>query len=363
MKKSRQQMRQLPAKNTRSPKISRFAQRLRREWRELELPGANETVVVAVSGGADSVALLLALDELIKSKKLALHVIVAHLNHKLRGQASDDDARWVASLAKALGHDAKIASVNVGTKAVRSKENLEQAARRARYDFLERTAKAGKARLILTAHTIDDQAETILLNLLRGSGAAGLSGIEVVRPLRTGCEIKLVRPLLSWAKRADTEKHCLQRSVDFRIDEMNSDPKFARVRMRNRLIPLMKEFNPRFVESLARAAEILREDDLALESAAAHLLELSANGRVAETTSQPALRTDLLRLAPAALRRRALRRWIASCRGDLRRLEYSHIVSIEKLLFNQKSGRLIELPGGGSIRRRQGRFIYQAPKE
>src|SRR5438046_2778804 len=154
MKKSRHQTRQLPAKNTRSHKISRFAQRLRRVWRDLDLPGANETVVVAVSGGADSVALLLALDELIKSKKLALHVIVAHLNHKLRGQASDDDALWVASLAGDLGHEVKIKAVNVGTNAVRNRDNLEQAARRARYDFLEKTAKAGKARLILTAHTI-----------------------------------------------------------------------------------------------------------------------------------------------------------------------------------------------------------------
>jgi tRNA(Ile)-lysidine synthase len=363
MKNSRIQRRQLPTKNKRSQKISSFAQKLGREWRELGLPVANEIVVVAVSGGADSVALLLALDELIRANKLSLHLIVAHLNHKLRRRASDDDADWVAALARDLGHAAKIQAVNVGAKAARSRENLEQAARRARYDFLEKTARNSKASLILTAHTMDDQAETVLLNLLRGSGAAGLSGIDLVRPLRAGSPIRLARPLLSWARRADTEKHCLYHEIEFRIDEMNEDQKFARVRMRRQLFPLMKELNPRFVESISRAAEILREDDLALERAAEHLVELSADGEGPVKERQLVFRTDLLRLAPRALRRRALRRWIASCRGDLRRLEYAHISAIEKLIFSQKSGRLIELPGGGSIRRRSGCFIYQPPKE
>src|SRR5262249_42208676 len=215
----------------------------------------------------------------------------------------------------------------------------EQAARRARYEFLEKVARTSKAGLVLTAHTLDDQAETVLLNLLRGSGAAGLSGIDPLRAIRNRSEILLARPLLTWARRADTEGYCVQQGIDFRLDQMNSDEKFARVRMRNLLLPLMKGFNPRFVESVARTAEILREDNLALEAAAAHLLELSVNG--AGKQRNPALRIDLLRSTPPALRRRALRLWIASCRGDLRRLEYVHIVALERLLFNTRSRRLL----------------------
>ena len=342
-------------------KLNDFSRRLWREWRKLELPLENTTTILAVSGGADSVGLLLALDELINSNKLRVKIVVAHLNHKLRRKSSDADERFVSSLAKKLGHPVVIEAVDVRTNAAKGKDNLEQAARRMRYEFLARTAQSNNARIVLTAHTLDDQVETVLLNLLRGSGAGGLSGIEPVRLIRAGSETLLARPLLSWARRSDTEKLCRQRSIDFRFDEMNADRKFARVRVRQDLVPLMKTFNPRVVESLARTAEILREDDIALEAAAARLLELSLNGQ-AEGKKEHALRADLLRDAQPALRRRALRRWLASCRGDLRRLEHAHIIALEKLLFSTRSGRVIELPSGGKILRRGGLFLYRGPR-
>src|SRR5215471_14234920 len=155
-------------------KTSGFARQLLREWRRLQLPIAIDTIVVAVSGGADSVALLLSLDELIKTGKLKIKIDVAHLNHKLRGKASDADARWVAALAKRLGYASDLGSSNVKRRKTRSGDNLEQVARRARYEFLAKCARSRRANYVLTAHTIDDQAETILMNLLRGSGAGGL---------------------------------------------------------------------------------------------------------------------------------------------------------------------------------------------
>lgn len=343
---------------TRRQKPGNFGQHLWREWQKLDLPAANAAAIVAVSGGADSVALLLGVDELVKSKKLSIKIVVAHLNHKLRGRAGDADARFVSSLAKKLGYPAVIKAVDVRAQATSAKDNLEQAARRARYEFLQKTAHANKATVVLTAHTLDDQVETVLLNLLRGSGAAGLSGIEPVRSIHAGSEILLVRPMLSWARPSDTEGVCRQNSIEIRVDEMNADHKFARVRVRKELVPLMKSFNPRFVESLARTAEILREDDTALESAATRLLELSLNGQP-QGKKEPALRTDLLRVAPPALRRRALRQWLASCRGDLRRLEHAHIVALEKFLFSTRSGRVIELPGGAKIVRSGGLFLYR----
>jgi tRNA(Ile)-lysidine synthase len=142
---------------------------------------------------------------------------------------------------------------------------------------------------------------------------------------------------------------------------MNADQKFARVRVRKELVPLMKSFNPRFAEGLARTAEILREDDIALEGAAARLFELSLN-RQSRKGKEPTLRTDLLRVAQPALRRRALRQWLASCRGDLRRLEHTHIVALDKFLFSIRSGRVIELPGGARIVKSGGLFGYQGPR-
>src|SRR6185436_5397105 len=121
--------------------LSSFARKLAAEWRQLKFGDRGETVVVAVSGGADSVALLLGLDELVHSQKIKVKILVAHLNHRLRGPASDADARWVRSLAKELGHPVVVRSSDIGTRARKSKDNLEQAARLARYDFLKQLAK------------------------------------------------------------------------------------------------------------------------------------------------------------------------------------------------------------------------------
>jgi tRNA(Ile)-lysidine synthase len=342
---------------------SRFAQSLLREWKRLNLPLVNANVIVAVSGGADSVALLLAVDELIKSGKLKLDVLVAHLNHRLRGKTSEADAHWVASLAKQLGRKAAIGSVDVKRRAAKTSDNLEQAARRARYEFLVKNARASQASAILTAHTMDDQAETVLLNLLRGSGGSGLGGIEPVRPISAETAILLARPLLSWARREDTEYYCRQRAIEFRSDEMNLDEKFARVRVRRQLLPLMETFNPKLVLSLARTAELLREDSNALDGAALTLLELCLEPKLSLTSGGKAgtvLRLDLLASAPSALRRRALRLWIERCRGDLKRVERAHVVALEGLVTGNRGGRIIELPGGARVSRKSGLLQFSA---
>jgi tRNA(Ile)-lysidine synthase len=202
---------------------------------------------------------------------------------------------------------------------------------------------------------MDDQAETVLLNLLRGSGSSGLGGIDPVRPIVAESKILLARPLLSWALRPDTENYCRQQAVEFRTDEMNTDEKFARVRVRRQLLPLMQTFNPKLVAGLARTAELLRDDNRALDRGAARLLELSLEPNLAaagEGTSTT-LRFDLLAESPPALRRRALRLWIGRCRGDLKRLERVHIVAVEGLLLGARGGRVIELPGGARVSRKR----------
>lgn len=343
-------------------KLSGFAQSFRREWQRLGLAQSDETVLVAVSGGADSVALLLALDELVKAGKLKLTLAVAHLDHKLRGPASKSDALWVAKLAKQLRHEVTVSSVDVKKRTASRRDNLEQAARRIRYGFLAETAKRRSAKMVLTGHTMDDQAETVLLNLLRGSGADGLGGIEPLRPLIEGKETLLVRPLLSWARRADTEDYCRLREVEFRHDEMNLDESFARVRVRRQLLPLMERFNPKVVQGLTRTAEILREDTIALDAAAAKLLELAAESTGAARNGKggASLRLDLLAMAHPALRRRALRQWLGQCRGNLKRLERVHILAVESLLLGSHGGRAIELPGGSKVSRKSGLLRYHA---
>ncbi len=334
----------------RAPKPGPFASRLLIEWKRLALPREGEGVVVAaVSGGADSVALLLAMDELLKAGRLRLSLTVAHLDHGLR-TSSGEDAHWVEQLARSLGYE--FVHERARLQEGKAADNLEQAARRARYDFLARTCAGLSAKVLLVAHTMDDQAETVVLRLLRGSGAEGLGGMEPARLLSAESNLWLARPLLDWARRAETEEYCRARGVEYLADEMNEDESFARVKVRKRLLPLMREFNARAVEALSRTATLLREDARTLDSLAGLLLEEARDGE------RESLSVERLADAPTSLRRRALRIWLAKGRGDLRRLEMVHLVAVERLLRGVRGGRLVELPGGGAVSRRRGRLIF-----
>ena len=344
-------------KRRRPIRLSRFARSLLEQWRRLELPLADANVVVAVSGGADSAALLLALEELVRKDELRLNLVVSHLDHGLRSE-SRKDAQWVKQLAEELGFSVVVGRANLRTSASSKRkrtENLEQAARKARYEFLYKTATKKKAVYVLTAHTLDDQAETILMRLLRGSAAEGLSGTPAIRQLKPNSKVLLVRPLLGWARRTDTEAYCRLRQIDFRADEMNDDETFSRVRVRKQLLPLMQSFNNRIVEALNRTAGLLSEDAAALADEANRLLELAIQKPDKNIeTGGASLSVSVLLQRPPAVRRRALREWILRARGDLNRLEMVHLLAVEKLLEGERGGRIAELPDGMKVTRRRG---------
>ena len=323
---------------------------------------SGETVVVAVSGGADSTALLLAIDELKTHHKLYTTICVAHLDHRLR-KSSSKDAKWVADLAAKLGFRSVIGRAKVAENARADSDNLEQAARDARYAFLERTAKRVSASYVLTAHTMDDQAETVLMRLMRGSAGFGLGGMEGLRPLAKNSSIQLARPLL-WARRVETETYCRLRKTEFLSDEMNDDLSFARVKVRKQLLPLMQSFNHRIVEAISRTATQLREDGAVLVSDSDALLQRAAVSNEGDgETKVPALDVKVLAGAPPALRRRALRHWLSNARGSTRRLEMVHLVAVEKLVEGNTGGRVAELPGGGKVRRRRNRLEFESEND
>jgi tRNA(Ile)-lysidine synthase len=343
-------------------RLNPFPRMLLAEWRKLRLPTSDETVVVAVSGGADSTALLLAIEELKIYNKLHLAVCVAHLDHRIR-KSSGKDAKWVADLSAKLGFRSVIGRVKVAEDAHADGDNLEQAAREARYAFLERTARKVSANYVLTAHTMDDQAETVLMRLMRGSASHVLGGMEGLRPLAKNSSIKLVRPLL-WARRAETEDYCRQRKIEFLSDEMNDDLTFARVKVRKQLLPLMQSFNNRIVEAISRTATQLREDGAVLVSDSDALLQRAAvSNEESGEIRVPALDVKVLAGAPPALRRRALRQWLANARGGARRLEMVHLLAVEKLLAGNSGGRIAELPSGGRVRRKRNRLEFESEND
>jgi tRNA(Ile)-lysidine synthase len=343
-------------------RLNQFTRMLLAEWRKLKLPTSGETIVVAVSGGADSTALLLALEELKNYNKLYITICVAHLDHRLR-KSSSKDARWVADLSAKLGFKSVFGRAKVLDDVLETNDNLEQAARKARYEFLERTAKRVSANYVLTAHTMDDQAETVLLRLMRGSASLGLGGMETLRPLAKNSSIKLVRPLL-WARRTETEAYCRLRKIQFLSDEMNEDLSFARVQVRKQLLPLMQSFNNRIVEAISRTATQLREDGAVLVNNSDALLQRAAvSNEESGETKVPMLDVRVLADAPPALRRRALRQWLSSARGSTRRLEMVHLLAVEKLLDGNAGGRVAELPGGGKVRRRRNRLEFESEND
>ncbi len=347
---------------TRKLRTSEFSCRLLDEWRRLELPRAGVRVVVATSGGADSMALLRGVLESVETDRLSVEVIIAHLDHGLRGEQGRQDARWVAAQAAALRCEAEIGFADVRGRASAAGDNLEQAARGARYEFLRAAAEKHHARYVLTGHTMNDQAETMLMRLMRGGGTEGLGAIRPLRTLETSSpesstDVQLARPLLGWAQSADTENYCCAQGVEFRHDAMNEDEAFARVRVRRKLIPLMESFNPRIIETLARTAGILREDADALREEATKLIDLACDAREGKK-EESQLRVAPLAGASRSLRRNALRQWLRRERGDLRRLESAHISAIERLLNDGRGGRVVELPGGGRVERRKGNLRF-----
>ena len=318
--------------------MHKFVRSLITEWRKLGLPFEGETIVVAVSGGADSMSLLLAIHDLAERKKLTHHVIVAHFNHKLRGSESEADEVFVREQSERLGLEFVSGSARLSKKG-----NLEQTARAARYKFLAEAADGAGAFAVLTAHTRNDQAETFLLNLVRGSGRDGLAGMRAVRDL--GDKVLLVRPLLSRADRTETEEFCREQDVSYRVDRMNDDENFTRIRIRKTILPALAEINPKIVETLARTSGLLRRDE-------------QADGR-RETDAAQTLKLKPLKVLPKERLYLEMREWLRSSRGNLRSLQLKHIEAIERLIFSPKSGKIVELPGGGRVVKQGGALRFE----
>jgi tRNA(Ile)-lysidine synthase len=198
---------------------------------------------------------------------------------------------------------------------------------------------------------------------MRGSAGAGLGGMEAMRPLSNKTSVQLVRPLL-WARRSDTENYCRLRKQKFLVDEMNSDLGLSRVRVREQLLPLMQSFNNRIVEAISRTAAQLREDRAVLLNDSDELLrKASLSADENDETEVPALDVKVLAIEPPALRRRALRQWLARARGSTRRLEMVHLLAVERLLEGTAGARTVELPGGGKVKRSKNRLEFESKND
>jgi tRNA(Ile)-lysidine synthase len=311
-----------------------------RALRDAALPASGETIVVGLSGGADSVALTDALATL--RRRRGFRLVAAHLDHGLRPD-SPDDAAFCQVLCDALDVPFRAGTAPVRARASREKGGLEQAARRERYSFLRRVRDDEAAVAIAVAHTQDDQAETLLLRLLRGAGASGLAGM---RPLRGD----LLRPLLGLS-RASVLEHLRARGLAWREDPSNAEATHLRNRVRHELLPYLEQrFNPRIRETLARTASLLADEASHMGVEAQELLEKIAS------REGDALLLDRLLLAasPQAVARSAIRLALQET-GGLAGVDRAHVERVLQLCRSAApSGRRLALPGG-----REARFTHR----
>ena len=278
---------------------------------------AGERVCVAVSGGADSTALLLALVEANAEKQgLGVALSAAHVHHGLRGAEADGDEDFVRELCARLAVPLTVFRVDTAARQVAEREGMEEAARELRYEALRGLAVDAVA----TAHTLDDQAETVVMKLLRGAWTEGLGGIspEVQgEGRRDKGQVKLVRPMLG-VRRAEVEAFLRERGQAWREDASNQDVSLTRNRVRRELMPLLRGFNPGIDELLARTAAIARDEEAFWRAKVARLLPqvllpgkpVRGGGRAVSTAAgEASCAVEIARLAamPAALRRRVVR--------------------------------------------------------
>ncbi|MFV0389229.1 MAG: tRNA lysidine(34) synthetase TilS [Pyrinomonadaceae bacterium] len=328
-------------------RVNQFARKLITEWRRLSLPFECETFILAVSGGADSTAMAGAFAELVSLSKLKNRYIVAHFNHGLRGEESDADEDFVRNLAAECGFEFLSSRISrAELKLIDT--NLEQSCRIARYRFLSECAQAENAKGILVAHTRNDQAESMLLNLVRGAGLEGLAGMRTIRSLAAGDDVQLIRPLLEWADRNSTEDFA-RKFGGFREDEMNFDRNFKRVLIRTNIIPQLRDLNPKIIEQLSSTASNLQDAANALQFFSAELLS---------NTSAP-LKIEVVLSAPKQVRTILIRRWLKQERGSLKRIGSKHISAILSLSESTKSGRVVEIPGFGMVRKKKGMLHFE----
>jgi tRNA(Ile)-lysidine synthase len=292
-----------------------------------------ERVGVAVSGGADSVALLGCLAEL--APQLGIELAVVHLNHLLRGAEADADEQFVADLAKRLDLRCFSLRVDVGAEARRAGGNLEQTARRLRYQWFTALIRQGDSAKIATGHTCSDQAETVLFRLLRGAGSAGLAGIRPV------VEPGIVRPLLE-VSRSDVLAYLHRRGWGWREDSTNQQLELDRNRIRHQLLPsLCREWNPKLPETLAQMAQWAQAEEDYWKTAVAELAErhIQSDGTGLE------LQVGALSALPEAAQRRLLRAAIERVRGDLASVDFRHVEALRDLAMSGRGGGKLDLPG------------------
>ncbi|SHH47716.1 tRNA lysidine(34) synthetase TilS [Tepidibacter thalassicus] len=306
-----------------------------------------DKVILGLSGGPDSVCLLHILNYL--KDEFNIKIYAAHLNHKIRGIEAQKDAMYAAKICDIMGIICFIRAIDVPKYCEENNLSLEEGARILRYNMFFEIKEKINADKIAIAHNINDQAETVLMRMMRGTGLQGLKGIEYKR------DDGIIRPLLD-VSREEIEKYCEENNLNPRIDHTNLEDIYVRNKIRLKLIPYMSEnFNPNLKESIARMANLLREDSDYIEEQANSAFE-----QVCEKKSQNIISLDIDKFLKfhKAIKNRIIRKSIDFILGDIKGIEQKHIEDVISLFFESKTDTRIDLPRGIRVYKKNRNIIF-----
>ena len=329
-------------------KAQRLQKKIRKTITTHRMLQPGDKVLVGVSGGPDSVALLHLLAALTPAYDLSL--AVAHLNHCLRGADADRDAAFVAGLARRMGLPLYMDKRDVRLYRRQHRLSVETAARRVRYAFLKEVVDGNGLTKIALGHHMDDNAELILMNLLRGSGPTGLGGIPPVRDNR------IIRPLIDFT-RQEIMAYLAAEKLDYVIDASNTDCRHLRNRIRSELLPLLAtDYNPGIVAGLNRTAAVCRAENRWFEEALDPFFDACVDLRTDDT-----IKLSVTKMAGQhpAVQRRLIRRAFKTISGDLRRLSFGHIETVRGLLTGPAGTRHMDLPHRIRVCRSGNRLVFK----
>ncbi len=308
---------------------------------------SGDTVLVAVSGGSDSLFLLQVLSHL-KSKLKLKKLIVCNLDHGIRGKESSEDSLFVKKITEDL--DLGFIHKKTDLSKKRSKDlSTEEIAREERYKFFKDAARTVKADVVATGHTLDDQAETILMRIIKGASLKGIIGIS---PVREEGSLKIIRPLFELEK-AEIERHLDERGAEYRVDSTNAEPVYFRNVIRKDIIPFLEKYNPRVKRALCSLAEHLREDFEFINEAK------SAIGHFARSAGGSLeIRLRDLAIQPKALQKEIVRDALDKSGGEVKRLSFRHWKEMEQFIRHKRKGNSIDLPGDIRVTRTASSLIF-----
>lgn len=303
---------------------------------DMVAPGSN--VLVAVSGGPDSVFLLTALLQL--KKKLRIKTLtVCNLDHGLRGAESAADSEFVKALCRSRG--LRLMQKRIRLKGCRKGElSAEELAREKRYAFFRAAAAKSPSDTVATGHTLDDQAETVLMRLIKGASLKGASGIP---PVRSEAGIRFIRPLIELEK-SDIENYLTRHNIGYRIDSTNTEPVYFRNVVRREIIPFLERHNPRLKRALFSFAEHLREDTEFIREARRGLQVTGYRLQGKKRRVEIPLKSIVIQ--PRALQKEILRDALEEAGGEVKRLSFRHWKEMENLVRSKRTGSSLDLPGG-----------------